>query len=161
MMDASLRISGALSDYRQGARTIEATAEGEVGAEAIRWGWERASLPAEFRPAAPIAVHGVRFSLAGGSALSLAGGFVVANGPRLTLDLAGDGKGMDVRDLTVADGDSRASMAFLRQEAAFDVRFEGRFARRPSRSSSRSGRGAAAGSRATSGRTSRRRTSAG
>lgn len=127
-MDASLRISGTLSDYRQGARTLEATAEGEVGPEAIRWGWGRASLPAEFRPAAPIALHGVRFSLAGGGALSLAGGFVVANGPRLTLDLAGDGKGIDVRNLTVADGDNLASMALQRQEGAFDVRFEGRFA---------------------------------
>jgi hypothetical protein len=127
-MDASLRISGALGGYRQGSRTLEATAEGEVGAEAIRWGWERASLPAEFRPAPPIAVRGVRVSLAGGGALSLTGDFVVANGPRLTLDLVGDGKRTDVRNLTVADGDSTASMAFRREEGAFDVRFEGRFA---------------------------------
>ena len=161
MMDASLRISGALSDYRQSARTIEATAEGEVGAEAIRWGWERASLPSEFRPAAPIAVHGVHFSLRGGSTLSLAGGFVVANGPHLTLDLAGDGKGTDVRDLTVADGDSIASMAFLRREAAFDVRFEGRFAAATLAKLFAERGWRAAGSKATSGRTSRRRTSAG
>lgn len=127
-MDASFRVSGALSGYRSAPPAIEATADGEVGPEAFRWGWERASLPSEFRPAAPIALRGVRLGLTGGGALSLAGDFVVANGPRLTLDLAADGKSTDVRNLTVADGDSTASMAFRRQEGAFDVRFKGRLA---------------------------------
>ena len=125
-MDASLRVSGAWSGWRGGASTIDASTDGTLGPEAIRWGWERASLPAEFRPAAPVALHDVRFSLASSAALSLAGGFVVANGPRLTLDLAGDGKKIDVRNLTVADGDSTASMALLRPDKAFDVRFKGR-----------------------------------
>jgi hypothetical protein len=127
-LDASFRVSGVLGSWRDAPRTIEATAEGTLGPEAIRWGWERASLPAEFRPAAPIALNGVRLSLPGGGALSLAGDFVVANGPRLTLDLAGDGKKMDVRTVAVADEDSHASMALLRQDAAYDVRFDGRLA---------------------------------
>ena len=122
-------VSGALGGYRQGVpRRSRRRRRVRSGPRRSAWGWERASLPAEFRPAAPIAVRGVRVSLAGGGALSLAGDFVVANGPRLTLDLAGDEKGTDVRNLTVADGDSLASMALRRQEAAFDVRFKGRFA---------------------------------
>ena len=125
-LDASLRVSGAWSGWRGGASTIDASTEGDLGPETIRWGWERASLPAEFRPAAPIALRGVRFALARGGALSVSGDLVVANGPRLTLDLTGDGKKIDVRNLTIADGDSTASMALLRPDAAFDVRFKGR-----------------------------------
>ncbi|MBK9062905.1 MAG: AsmA-like C-terminal domain-containing protein [Acidobacteria bacterium] len=124
-LDASLLASGAWSGWRGGASTIDATADGELGPEAIRWGWDRASLPAEFRPAAPIALHGARVDASGG-AFSVGGDFVVASGPRLTLDLAGDGKKIDVRNLTVADGDSTASMALLRPDAAFDLRFKGR-----------------------------------
>ena len=127
-MDASLRISGALSNWRGGTPAVEATADGELGPEAIRWGWQRASLPAEFRPAAPIALHGVHLSLPGGDELSLAGDFVVANGPRLALDLAVDGRTIDVRNLTVADGDDVASLSLRRQAGEFDVRFKGRFA---------------------------------
>lgn len=127
-LDASLRVSGVLGAWRDGPRTIEATAVGTLGPEAIRWGWERASFPAEFRPAEPIALNGVRLSLPGRGALSLAGDFVVANGPRLTLDLAGDGKKMDVRTVAVADEDSHASMALLRRDEAYDVRFDGRLA---------------------------------
>ena len=128
LLDASLRVSGALTGWRGGARAVESTVDGEAGPEAVRWGWERAALPAEFRPAAPVALRGVRLSLPGGGALSLAGDFVVAGGPLLALDLAGDGKRVDVRNLAVSDGDSRASMALKRHDEAFDLRFEGRLA---------------------------------
>ena len=127
-LDASLRVTGAWSSDRKGRGTIEASAEGELGPDAIRWGWERASLPAEFRPAAPIALRETRLTFASGGALALAGDFVVAKGPRLTLDLAGDGKGVDVRRLTVADGDNLASFSLRRREGAFDVGFKGRLA---------------------------------
>jgi hypothetical protein len=56
----------------------------------------------------------------------VSGDLVVASGPRLTLDLAGDGKKITVRNLMITDGDSTASMALLRPDAAFDVRFKGR-----------------------------------
>ena len=124
-LDASLRVTGSWKGYREGGRTIEATAAGKLGAEAIRWGWTRASLPAQFRPAAPVTLDAVHVSLAGGGAFSLAGGFVVAGGPRLTLDLAGEGQRIEVRDLTVADGDTRASFALRRPDGAFDVGFRG------------------------------------
>ncbi len=101
-------------------------ADGKLGAEAIRWGWERASLPAEFRPAAPIALRGVRLELAGGGTFSLGGEFVVANGPRLTLDLAQGGGTTDVRNLTVADGGASATMSVRLQERLLDASFKGR-----------------------------------
>lgn len=127
-LDASLLVSGVWSGWRGGAGKIDTAADGELGPETIRWGWERASLPAKFLPAAPIALHSVRVALAPGGALSVSGDLVVANGPRLTLDLAGDGKKIDVRNLTIADGDSAASVALLRPDAAFDARFKGRLA---------------------------------
>ena len=124
-LDASLRVSGAWSGYRKGPGNVEATADGMLGAEAIRWGWTRADFPSEFRPAAPVALDGVRVSLAAGGAFSLAGGLVVAGGPRLTLDLAGDGKTMEVRDLTILDGETKASFALARPGGAYDARFRG------------------------------------
>ena len=125
MLDASLRISGVLSGLRGGAPAVEATAGGELGPRAVQWGWTRASLPGHFLPATPIALSGVRLSLAGG-ALSLGGGFVVANGPRVTLDLSVGGGTTDVRDLTIADGGARASIVFHRQAGKVDVGFKGR-----------------------------------
>ncbi len=125
LLDASLLVSGTWSGWRGGGGSLEAAADAEAGPEAIRWGWDRASLPPQFRPAAPIAARDVRLTLAGGGALTLDGGFVVANGPHLTLDLARTAGRTEVRDLTIADGDTRASLALLRPDGAFDVAFRG------------------------------------
>jgi uncharacterized protein involved in outer membrane biogenesis len=124
-LDASLRVTGAWSGYRKGRGTIEAAADGVLGAEAVRWGWERASLPSGFRPAAPVSLRGTRFGLAPDGAFSLAGDFVVADGPRLTLDLAGNGKTAEVRDLTIIDGKTKASFSLARPGGDFDARFRG------------------------------------
>lgn len=127
-LDASLLASGVWKGWRGGERSLEAAANGTIGPDAVRWGWGRASLPAELLPAAPIALNRVRVALARGGAFSASGDLVVAGGPRLALDVAGDGKKVDIRNLTVADGDATASMALLRPDAAFDVRFKGRLA---------------------------------
>ena len=80
-----------------------------------------------FRPAAPIALHGARLGL-GSGALTLAGDFVVAKGPRVALDMTQEGGKTDVRDLRIADGDAVASMGLRLEAKDLDVRFQGRLA---------------------------------
>jgi hypothetical protein len=125
-MDADLKVSGTLDGYRQGLRKMEADADGEMGPESVRWVWEKASLPAELLPAAPITLREVRVGLDHERSLSLAGNFTVGSGPRVTLDLVGGKEGTDVRQLTIADGfsDASISLEFLKRE--FGLRFAGR-----------------------------------
>jgi hypothetical protein len=127
-IDAVLKVSGSLDGYQRGPRRIEAVADGEMGPEAVQWAWKKASLPADFRPASPIALEKVRVSLAAGGAFSLAGGFTVRDGPRLTLDLTGNGEGTDVRRLTLADGLSDASISLGLREKELRVGFAGHLA---------------------------------
>ena len=124
-MDAALRLSGALRGWRKGPLTVEAAADGVLGAEAVPWIWARASLPVALLPDVPVALRGVRAGFATGGALSLTGDLVVADGPLLKVDLAGDGTTIEVRDLTVLDGDTRASFALARPDGAYDARFRG------------------------------------
>jgi hypothetical protein len=127
-IDAALQFSGTLDGYRRGPRRLEAVVDGEMGPEAVRWAWEKASLPADLRPAAPIALEKVRLSLAAGGAFSLAGGFTVRDGPGLTLDLTSGGEGTDVRRLTIADDLSDASISLGLRKREFEVRFAGHLA---------------------------------
>ena len=43
--DAALRVSGVLDGLRRGPLKVEAVVDGETGPEAVRWIWEKASLP--------------------------------------------------------------------------------------------------------------------
>jgi hypothetical protein len=124
-MDASLRISGALDGYRGGRWTLEATTDGDLGPEAIGWTWEKAALPADFRPAAPISVADLHVGVAAKGDFSLAGNFNFRRGPRVTLDLASDEAGLDVRRLAIKDDWSGASFGFRKREGALDLRFTG------------------------------------
>ena len=123
-MDGAYRVSGTLRGFREGLR-IEAVADGEAGPETVRWVWRRAALPADLRPAAPLALHQVRVGLAGGGSLSLDGAFGVPGGALATLGLGGGRGGLDRLDLSVADGDGLASVSLWREDDALAIRYEG------------------------------------
>ncbi|HQR46283.1 MAG TPA: AsmA-like C-terminal domain-containing protein, partial [Thermoanaerobaculia bacterium] len=125
-MDADLAVSGSFGGFRGGAWRLDATANGEMGPEAVRWTWERASLPADFRPAAPLALKGVRVGLARTGALSLAGGFAIREGPAVMLDLVADADGTDVRRLAIVDGPSDATISLGLRKREFAAGFSGR-----------------------------------
>jgi hypothetical protein len=124
--DAVFQASATIGGYRERARTIEATADGEVGAEGVRRVWERAALPKELLPRAPVTLAGVRVRIAGPKEFSLAGTFTAAGGPRVTLDLATSKNGIEISNLTVADGKALATMSFRQQEEAVQIGFKGR-----------------------------------
>jgi hypothetical protein len=123
--DAALRVSGVLGGLRQGPRKVEAAVDGETGPEAVRWIWEKASLPVEFLPPAPIALQEVRVGLAGAETLTLAGSFALRNGPRVTLDVIKDSERTDFRRLAIADALSDASISLGLSKTEFEVRFTG------------------------------------
>jgi hypothetical protein len=126
--DAALRVSGVLDGLRRGPRKLEAVVDGETGPEAVRWIWEKASLPVEFLPAAPIGLREVRVGLAGAETLTLAGNFTLPNGSRVTLDVIKDGGGTDVRRLAIADSLSDASISLGLRKTELEVGFTGRLA---------------------------------
>ncbi len=125
--DAALRVSGVLAGLRRGPRKAEAAVDGVTGPEAVGWIWEKASLPAEFLPAAPITLREVRVGLAEDT-LTLAGTFTFRNGPRVELDVLKDGEGTDVRRLTIADSFSDASISLGLRRKELAVGFNGRLA---------------------------------
>ena len=125
--DAALRVSGILAGLRRGPRKVEAVVDGETGPEAVGWIWEKASLPVEFLPAAPITLGEVRVGLAEDT-LTLAGSFTFRNGPRVALDVLKDGEGTDVRRLTIADSVSDASISLGLRKKELEAGFNGRLA---------------------------------
>ena len=130
LLDAPVRVSGAWRLWRGDAWRIEAAADGEAGPQAVRWTWERASLPAQVRPAAPLAIRNARLAFAPGGAVTLAGSFGGAGGPAATLDLEAGAGRTNLRDLTIVDGDSRASIAVHPRGESVEIVFRGRLGAR-------------------------------
>ena len=126
--DSALRASVVLDGLRRGPRKLDVLVDGETGEEAVRWIWEKASLPVEFHPAAPITLREVRVGLAGTDTLTLAGSFAFRSGPRVTLDLVKNAEGTTLRRLSIADDVSDASIALGLRKREVEVGFTGRLA---------------------------------
>jgi hypothetical protein len=126
ILDAALTVSGSLDGYRGEMPKVDLTATGEVGGEALRWGWERARLPADFRPVAPLALRDLRVGLPGSGAFSLEGSIGVREGIRVDVDVAGDGGGTDLRRIAIADKSSDAVISLRNRRSLLSASFEGR-----------------------------------
>ncbi|MCL5966576.1 MAG: AsmA-like C-terminal domain-containing protein [Deltaproteobacteria bacterium] len=129
VLDAPVRVSGLFKGYRGGPRTIDATVDGVVGPEAVRWIWDTVHIPSELVPRSPISVAGTRLGLDEGGTVSVAGAFAVRNGPALSLDLVKPREGLDIRDLSIRDDDSRATIALRLERRELGVRFAGHLSR--------------------------------
>ncbi len=127
-LDAALKVSGSIDGYQRVPRKLGTVVDGEMGPEAVRWVWEKASLPPGLLPAAPLALEEVHVGLAGGGEFSLAGNVVVRGGPRVFLDVVKDGERTDVRRLTIADRFSDASISLGLRKRELGVRFAGHLA---------------------------------
>ncbi|MGZ5429602.1 MAG: hypothetical protein ACXWFS_11380, partial [Thermoanaerobaculia bacterium] len=83
-LDAAVAISGRVDVYRKPFRKFDATLSGQVGPEALRWIWDAASMPPELLPRAPVSVSAGHLVLDGDGTFSIAGSYVLGNGPALS-----------------------------------------------------------------------------
>ncbi len=126
LLDAECLVSGRLDGYREGFTGMEWMLSGKIGPEANRWVSEQIELSTEFRLRAPYEISESACRWERGQDLLLKGTLLSPRGPRVSADLALRPEGVVVRDLSIRDEASEASMGLKQADRTFHVAFRGR-----------------------------------
>ncbi|MEI9477943.1 MAG: AsmA-like C-terminal domain-containing protein [Deltaproteobacteria bacterium] len=127
LLDASLRVSGALTQFLAGPLKTDVTLSGKVGAEATRWISKVAKLPADPTIRPPFSISQAHLTLEGKGATktSLQGKLTFENGPDVSMDVLVTPQELVIRDLSIQDKMSRATFAITLGKNLLNLKFAG------------------------------------
>lgn len=129
ILDAAVRLSGRIDGYRTSPRILDATLTGQTGPDALRRIWDAAGMPPELIPRAPVSIQAGRIVLDREGTFSIAGSYLLRDGPALSGEFIKRRDGFVLRQGTVRDEDSLATIDLRLSEKELDVRFSGHLAR--------------------------------
>jgi hypothetical protein len=124
-LDASIAVSVSLEGYRTDVQRGVATVSGRLGPEAIAFFHDRGEIPPGFLVHSPLESLGVRVEWQKDALVALNGDFVIGNGPKVSVDLLHPPGEWVVRNLSLLNEDSKASLSFHWKPESLDLAFEG------------------------------------
>ncbi|MDX1815379.1 MAG: hypothetical protein R3239_05415, partial [Thermodesulfobacteriota bacterium] len=110
VLDAAVSASGSLGGYRGEARRGVANVSGRLGAEAIGFLYDRLKIPPDFLVNSPLGA-GVHMEWQKDSLMALSGDFTIGHGPKVSVDILHPPGEWVIRNLSVLDEGSRASLS--------------------------------------------------
>jgi hypothetical protein len=125
ILDARLTVGGYLEKSKKAPLTLDAAATGIVGAEMKEWLARQTGLPEQMKLRAPLKVGAGRVRWREGGEFSFVGNFTVANGPKVSVDVTRSARAVEVRELTLEDGERRVRMAVKVEKDEFNLSFKG------------------------------------
>lgn len=124
--DAFLSLSGVIEDYLNEQKKSDLTFHGEAGKKTTEWASRLIDMPAELVPRSPVTVSNARLSRDGDSKTSFTGDLAISKGPGLSLDVTAMPGETMIRELTVKDRESDASMALTLNDGEINIDYAGR-----------------------------------
>ena len=128
-LDASTSVSGSLEGYRTDAGRNVANVSGRLGPEAIGFLHDLGKVPPGFLVHSPLESTGARLEWQKDALVALSGDFVIGNGPKVSVDFFRPPGEWVVRNLSLLDGDSKASLSLHWKPGSLDLAFEGQLNR--------------------------------
>jgi hypothetical protein len=125
LLDASLIASGSLTQFLGGPLKVDVTLGGQIGAEATRWISTAAKIPADLAVRPPFSLSQGHLTWEGSAKTSLQGKLTFDNGPDVSIDLFLTPQELAIRDLSIQDKVSRASVALTLAKNVISLKFVG------------------------------------
>lgn len=125
LLDGSVSVSGFLAGYRTDARSAVVTGGGRFGPEMIGFLYDQGKIPPGFTVRPPLEASGVRMEFQNDSLVALGGDFVVGDGVKGSVDISRPPGEWVVRNLSLQDRDSRASLSLHWKPESLDLAFDG------------------------------------
>ncbi|MDG5468545.1 AsmA-like C-terminal domain-containing protein [Deltaproteobacteria bacterium IMCC39524] len=138
-LDADLTLSGVLKGLPQALDQVELSLDGTMGKDSVAWLKDTLELadtaetpvtevPAktgDYAVRTPLTFSGARILWQPDSTTSFKGDVSIEKGPNLTIDVDYLSKQLQVKQLTIKDQDSDATVAFVHDQAEFKLNFTG------------------------------------
>jgi|GEM_PF-2591920 len=125
VLDGEVQLSGRIDDYRRDGRRVEVRADrGAIDHELVDWIWRRADLPQSLLPATPARFAARRILWRDGK-LDVAAEVQGDARPTIGVDLVLAGGAVELRNLTIKDAVSDATIRAATRGRLVDLAFEG------------------------------------
>ena len=111
VLDAALRVSGAVSNLGEGTPRLDVQATGRVGEKILAWGGERTGLARDAAGIAPFEARGVRLRWPVSEGFETAGELLFAGKTAMSFDALVQPGSVEVRKLDIQDERSRVRMS--------------------------------------------------
>jgi hypothetical protein len=128
VLDAVLTLSASTDNYRAGISSVQASANGNLGAEALRWIYARADLPRWLRLRAALTVSEASLDWRKDAGVAARGSVNVAGGPVIGFSLRRTPKRLEVEKLTVRDDVSDMTFGGSLEGSHFKATYKGKLA---------------------------------
>jgi hypothetical protein len=128
VLDAALRVSGAVAGLREGAPRLDARATGRVGQQALAWGRERLGVPRGAAQIAPFEARAARLRWPVNKGFETTGQLLFGGKTTVSFDASIQPELVEVRRLAIQDEHSNARMSIHRHQAVLDGSFAGSLA---------------------------------
>jgi hypothetical protein len=125
-LDAALIVSGVLDHYLEELGRIDLNLRGEIGQGGVQRIYDFISVPSEVRIRAPLSFSEAHLHWGKKGLTSFSGSFDVRRGPKVSIDLFHRSEELFVKQLTVQDETSDASITLHLKRKEVDLSFSGR-----------------------------------
>jgi uncharacterized protein involved in outer membrane biogenesis len=127
-LDADLTVSGALSRIPSGLEKSELVLEGVLGSQSIGWLYETFDVPETYTLRTPLTLSGTTVLWESATTTSFSGTLAIDSGPVLGFDVTSQPERLQVKQLTIKDGNSDARMTYLSGQGEKHLDFSGSLA---------------------------------
>jgi hypothetical protein len=125
-LDASLRVGGEISNYRDGLTNLQARINGSAGLKSLEWLRERAGLPETMQLRNPLQISRFDAKWRRDGELAARGKFQVSDGPAIGFAMRISPDHIEVEHVTLRDEISEVDAGGKLEDTHFDVRFKGK-----------------------------------
>jgi hypothetical protein len=129
VLDALLHVSGKLDNYLSEPSETDITLQGSMGTESIRWVSNLISLSPLLKPRSSLAISSARMVWKKDVSISFAGALVVHKGPKIALDVQWSPVQLILRNLSILDETSNASLRLNLVAKRLGIGFSGHLAK--------------------------------
>jgi hypothetical protein len=129
LLDASLEVSGVLTDCLQGLHRADVRLQGKAGSRSIEWLWRLLRLSPWLKPQSPLSVASGRLTYSQHSTASFQGDVVVQGGPKVTVDIVKENEKLHLRNMHIQDKDTSATLTLDTTGEILNLEFTGRLTR--------------------------------
>ena len=124
-LDALWTISGTLKDYSRGLSSADLTFRGEMGPKATGWVEDTMKLSPRLRFKPPVLVSAAHLIWNKEKSIDFSGDLSVQKGQNISMDLSINPGQLTIKNLTVQDEMSNASIKLIQKNQMVDVSFSG------------------------------------
>ncbi|MBW2708245.1 MAG: hypothetical protein JRD04_03015, partial [Deltaproteobacteria bacterium] len=127
ILDTNLSMAGKLAGPVKNLKRFKTTLSGTLGSQGMQYLYKTLELPDDFLLRTPLTVQSGRARWEKGENVSFGGDMLFPDGPSVSMDVSYGPAKLNIRNLVVKDGATRASFAMLAHEELVDLNFSGKF----------------------------------